>query len=134
MAQNRRNDVMFNPRMGAFNVKQFLSFIQADAYEPLTVQAITMSMSDDVSGAKALAEYAVGSGMDFATNRAREALTGILKGGQLRPGQLFQLMEDQQIYLQESVTDDDFVNKFASMSKLNYMATYGEGFWADHWE
>ncbi|KAK1737494.1 hypothetical protein QTG54_011780 [Skeletonema marinoi] len=39
VAQNRRNDVVFSPRIGSFVVKQFLSFIQADGYEPLTVQA-----------------------------------------------------------------------------------------------
>ena len=30
VAQNRRNDVTLHPRIGAFCVKQFLSFIQAD--------------------------------------------------------------------------------------------------------
>lgn len=37
VVQNRRDDVFFNPRIGSFNVRMFLSFIQADGYEPLSV-------------------------------------------------------------------------------------------------
>ncbi|GMI40150.1 hypothetical protein TeGR_g3030 [Tetraparma gracilis] len=133
VAQNRRNDVMFNPRMGAFNVRQFLSFIQADGYEPLTVQAVTFAVEDEKACAD-LAEFAVGSGDDFDTGRAREALTNILKGGQLRPGQLFQLMEDQDIPLQKTVSKQEFVDRFATVATQNFMAVYGDGFWADHWE
>jgi hypothetical protein len=43
VAQNRRNDVIFTPRMGSFVIRQFLSYIQADGYEPLTVEAVVSS-------------------------------------------------------------------------------------------
>jgi hypothetical protein len=46
VAQNRRDDVTFQPKMGAFDVKQFLSFIQADGYEPLTVEAVVYMFED----------------------------------------------------------------------------------------
>jgi len=131
VAQNRRMDVMFNPRMGAFDVKQFLSFIQADGYEPLTVEAVTFTISDDET-ASALAEWAVGEGDGF--KGPREALASIFKGGAVRPGQLFQLMEDQEIKLHPTVGRQEFIDKFAASSTMAYSATFGDGYWADHWE
>jgi hypothetical protein len=47
IAQNRRNDVTFLPRMGSFDVQMFLSYIQADGYEPLTVEAIAYIIHDE---------------------------------------------------------------------------------------
>merc|ERR1719487_1214317 len=35
--QNRRSDVHFSPYVADFNVRMFLSFVQADGYNPLTV-------------------------------------------------------------------------------------------------
>lgn len=46
VAQNRRNDVSFTPRVGSFDIQMFLSYIQADGYEPLTVEAVTYNMDD----------------------------------------------------------------------------------------
>ena len=46
VAQNRRDDVTFLPRMGAYDVKVFLSYIQADGYEPLTVEAVAYMFED----------------------------------------------------------------------------------------
>lgn len=131
VAQNRRMDVMFNPRMGAFDVKQFLSFIQADGYEPLTVEAVTFKIEDNAK-ASAVAEWAVGEGDGF--KGPREALIGILTGGSLRPGQLFQLMEDQEINLHPHVKREAFIDRFAASSTMAYSATFGDGYWADHWE
>ena len=59
VAQNRRNDVIINPRVGSFNVKQFLSFIQADGYNPLSVEAVVFTI-DDKNVCNQLAESAVG--------------------------------------------------------------------------
>jgi hypothetical protein len=52
--------VFFNPRIGAFNVKVFLSYIQADGYNPLTVEA-TVFMIHDRQQCDRLATLAVGS-------------------------------------------------------------------------
>lgn len=56
VAQNRRNDVSFSPRIGSFDVQEFLSFIQADGYEPLTVEAVVYLMHDESAAAKVSAE------------------------------------------------------------------------------
>ena len=39
--QNRRNDLFFEPKVKDFNIKQFLSFIQADGNNPLNIQGLT---------------------------------------------------------------------------------------------
>jgi hypothetical protein len=52
--------VFFNPRIGAFNVKVFLSYIQADGYNPLTVEA-TVIMFHDRQQCDRLATLVVGS-------------------------------------------------------------------------
>ncbi len=45
--QNRRNDVFFNPRVGDFNVRMFMSLIQADGYNPLVTQGSTFTLTPD---------------------------------------------------------------------------------------
>lgn len=47
IAQNRRDDVTFMPRLGAYDVKMFLSYIQADGYEPLTVEAVAYMFEEN---------------------------------------------------------------------------------------
>jgi hypothetical protein len=42
--------------MGSFDVQQFLSFIQADGYEPLTVEAVVYNYADKDKAAKAAAD------------------------------------------------------------------------------
>lgn len=37
VSQNRRSDVVHTPRVGDFDVRMFLSLVQADGYNPLTV-------------------------------------------------------------------------------------------------
>ena len=56
VAQNRRNDVSFSPRIGSFDVQQFLSFIQADGYEPLTVEAVVYLMHNEALASKLATE------------------------------------------------------------------------------
>ena len=53
VAQNRRDDVVFTPRMGSFDIQQFLSFIQADGYEPLTVEAVVYLYDNEKKASKA---------------------------------------------------------------------------------
>lgn len=42
--------------MGSFDVQQFLSFIQADGYEPLTVEAVVYVYSEPEAAAEAAAK------------------------------------------------------------------------------
>ncbi|VEU35779.1 unnamed protein product [Pseudo-nitzschia multistriata] len=125
IAQNRRNDVTFFPRMGGFDVKQFLSFIQADGYEPLTVEAQVYVFSDHEKADEIAREVTVDA-------KSAKVLGEILKGGQFRPGQLFQLADQLNI----NRIDDDklFLNTIMAASEDHAMALFGQGYWADHWD
>ena len=122
--QNRRSDVFFNPRIGSFNVKTFLSFIQADGYEPLTVEAIAFSI-EDIDTCRRIGAAAVGEADGHRAQR--EALTGILNSGPFRPGQIFLLLEQQGIEL--IISQQEFIDMVASAAKTYPMAVYTTGFW-----
>jgi len=126
--QNRRCDVFFNPRIGAFDVKNFLSFIQADGYEPLTVEANVYVIKEEVS-CQLVAANAVGHAEGHRAQR--ELLANILCSGAFRPGKLFQLMEEHNIEL--IMSSADFVRDVTAAATEFSMAKYETGYWADHW-
>ena len=125
VAQNRRNDVVFSPRIGAFVVKQFLSFIQADGYEPLTVEAVAYLINDPNQAARVAGQIAKGK-------KSAEIITAIIGGGTFRPGQLFTLFE--QIGVNLTVSNQRAIDEIMAISHETPMAVYGSGYWADHWE
>ena len=47
VSQNRRLDVLLSPFVGDFNVRMFLSFVQADGYNPLTVASTNFKVPED---------------------------------------------------------------------------------------
>lgn len=128
IAQNRRNDVVFNPKIGSFNIRMFLSFIQADGYEPHSVESIVFSI-DDKKLCDDIATKAVGRADGHRAQR--EALSRILNSGPFRPGQLFELMAQQNMFL--TVTRQSFIDMVARASISHPFAVYKEGYWADHW-
>lgn len=127
IAQNRRDDVTFLPRLGAYDVKMFLAYIQADGYEPLTVEAVGY-MFDDRDVALKLAKSVTVDDDDSA-----EVLTDILMGGgTFRPGQIFELVDQLEINI--TCSNEDFLNTIVAGSIDRPMAVYGQGYWADHWD
>jgi hypothetical protein len=128
VVQNRRNDVIFNPRIGSFNVKTFLSFIQPNGYEPLSVEAVAFSIKDQ-SICDQIAINAVGHADGHRAQR--ESLSHVLCSGPFRPGQLFLLMEQQSIFLM--ISRQEFIDQVAAAATSSPMAVYQTGFWADHW-
>mmetsp|Transcript_18699 Transcript_18699/g.40489 ORF Transcript_18699/g.40489 Transcript_18699/m.40489 type:complete len:1240 (+) Transcript_18699:182-3901(+) len=125
VAQNRRNDVVFSPRIGAFVVKQFLSFIQADGYEPLTVEAQAYLVQDSSQGARVAAHIS-------SDANSAKIIGEIISGGAFRPGQLFTLFE--QIGVELTVSNQQAIDEIMAISTETPMAVYGSGYWADHWE
>ena len=47
VSQNRRSDVAYTPAVGDFDLRMFLSFVQADGYNPLTVASTLFKVPDD---------------------------------------------------------------------------------------
>eukprot|EP00555_Chaetoceros_dichaeta_P003014 CAMPEP_0198248510 /NCGR_PEP_ID=MMETSP1447-20131203/259_1 /TAXON_ID=420782 /ORGANISM="Chaetoceros dichaeta, Strain CCMP1751" /LENGTH=1219 /DNA_ID=CAMNT_0043932919 /DNA_START=97 /DNA_END=3756 /DNA_ORIENTATION=+ len=125
VAQNRRDDVTFTPRIGSFDVQMFLSFIQADAYEPLTVEAVTFTVKDPAVGATIASECT-------SDTTSATTLTNVLNGGPFRPGQLLALIEELNIVLK--VPQSVFLDRAVAASEDLSMATFGQGYWGDHWD
>ena len=128
MVQSRRNDVFFNPRIGSFNVKTFLSFIQADGYEPLKVESILFKI-DSIDDCIDIATQAVGEADGHRAQRT--ALTNILHSGMFRPGQLLHDMMQQNIDL--VISRQEFIDIVTAVAKAYPTASFASGYWADHW-
>ena len=125
VAQNRRDDVTFTPRIGSFDVQMFLSFIQADGYEPLTVEAVVYYIKDPNAAAQIASECT-------ADVKSAEVLTNILNGGAFRPGQLFKLLDQLEVNITSS--NEVFIDRIVGVSEDLAMATFGQGYWGDHWD
>mmetsp|Transcript_30803 Transcript_30803/g.62055 ORF Transcript_30803/g.62055 Transcript_30803/m.62055 type:complete len:1240 (-) Transcript_30803:856-4575(-) len=124
VAQNRRNDVVFSPRIGSFVVKQFLSFIQADGYEPLTVQAYAYQIENHNEASRVASL--------ISSEESTSTVIAILSGGIFRPGQLFSLFDELDVTLK--VSKQRAIDEIMAIATESPMALYGSGYWADHWE
>jgi hypothetical protein len=106
-------------------VKQFLSYIQADGYEPLTVEAVVYVFSDPASAEAVAAQVTT-------DDSSAKVLGEILKGGPFRPGQLFELCD--QLKINRTEVNEEFINPIIAAAEDRAMAVYGGGYWADHWD
>ena len=85
VSQNRRMDVFHTPAVADFNVRMFLSYVQADAYNPLTVASTNFKIPSDK-----LAELLAAIGIidTEGSGKATQAVKNILSKP-FRPGQFF---------------------------------------------
>ncbi len=114
--QNRRNDVFFVPQAGEFNIRLFLSLIQADGYNPLVVQGTTFTLS-----AEARERLLPLAGKT-------EALASTLQG-HFTPGRLLAAARKAAL----TVPFSDFLEQVFAQAEQHINATHGEGYWVDHW-
>lgn len=123
MNQNRRNDVFFHPRVGSFNIKMFYSLIQADGYNPLSVQGTSFEI---LPGAEAgLAEWIATAAGDHQEELIK------LCAARFTPGRLINYIADHNVTLK--VGEQEFLSGVLALSQQNIEAAFGEGFWSDHW-
>jgi hypothetical protein len=85
VSQNRRLDVFHTPQVGDFNVRLFLSFVQADAYNPLTVASTNFKIPADKLDDLILSIGIIDSD---GNGRPISAVKSLLSKA-FRPGQLF---------------------------------------------
>ncbi|MEI5907488.1 cellobiose phosphorylase [Bacillus spongiae] len=121
--QNRRNDIYFNPKVGSFNTKMFMSFIQADGYNPLSVKGCSFEIQgkNDDQLDKILTQHFASHQKEFKALLA-ETFT---------PGKLISFLTDNQIQLKAE--PNQIVSEVMKISKQNFEASFGEGYWIDHW-
>ncbi|OZM58070.1 cellobiose phosphorylase [Lottiidibacillus patelloidae] len=121
--QNRRNDIYFNPKVGRFNVKMFMSLIQADGYNPLSVEGCSFTIkNDNKASVKDLLERYV--------NSHKQELEKLLQG-KFTPGKIVNYLTNENVDL--SISEDEFLVEVLKLSEQNIEASFGEGFWVDHW-
>lgn len=126
--QNRRNDVMHVPIMGDFNVRNFLSFVQADGYNPLTVAGTNFRLAAN-KAASVVSKCAIPHEETDSPAKLRLLLTT-----SFRIGDLFTNMQSQKISI--GISRDDFLELIMSSAQQDFAAQYAPmqgGFWADHW-
>ncbi len=116
--QNRRCDVLFEPKVGDFNILAFMGLIQPDGYNPLIINGCQFTVSADKQAPiLALLEQPA----KLAPHLAKP----------FTPGQLLKIIADQQLGL--TVSLPDFIATVLVQAEQQFKATFGEGFWVDHW-
>jgi hypothetical protein len=121
--QNRRNDVFLHPETGDYNIKLFMSLIQADGYNPLVVKGASFEITDQSDWAW-LEEL-------VTDQKDAELVKKKLMGTTYTPGDLLQTISDTGIELTLSLPD--FLKNVLTRSSQNIEAEFGEGYWMDHW-
>lgn len=120
--QNRRSEVWFHPRVGDFNIRMFMSLIQADGYNPLVVKGCSFVVKAAAALAGLLARVRE-DGRDAAAQLLSKPFT---------PGELLHELLHRQIPLLDR-TPDEFLAEALRSSELQFEAEFGEGYWIDHW-
>jgi hypothetical protein len=123
MNQNRRNDVFFNPKVGTFNIKMFFSLMQADGYNPLSVQGCSFKVrSGNESKLEEWIRTAVADHHEELVAMCSEKFT---------PGQIINYLADHAVHL--NVSEELLLSGVLALAQQNIEAGFGEGFWSDHW-
>ncbi|MFZ9782430.1 MAG: hypothetical protein ACO3C8_04340, partial [Bacilli bacterium] len=104
--QNRRNDVYFHPQVAKTTIAQFASFLQADGYNPLSIEGIMFTFTGKLEGYP-------------------QAMQTLLKG-EFTPGQVANLAGRLKLPVMETV------RSIIRLSHYQFKATFGEGYWGDH--
>lgn len=116
--QNRRSDVLFDPGTGDRNIRMFFNLLQADGYNPLVVEAISFTVPAEKRPAlvRLLPE-------GFRVEAEK------LLSGAFTPGELAMAAEDWF----GADRADPFFAAVLEASDSGLSASFGEGYWSDHW-
>ncbi|WP_008826269.1 hypothetical protein [Haloplasma contractile] len=119
--QNRRNDGLFNPEVGTYNIKTFMSLIQMDGYNPLSVEGSSFNLK-------------AGSDVEELVNKCfnshQDDVKNILKNN-FTPGRIINYIYNNNVDLK--VDEETMLEEVFSQSEQNIEASFGEGYWIDHW-
>ncbi|MGG6314278.1 cellobiose phosphorylase [Paenibacillus macerans] len=122
--QNRRSDVYFNPRVGTFNIRTFFSLIQADGYNPLGVEGTSFRVPGERAAELAALLEKV------APAEHREELAKLCRD-KFTPGKIISFANGRG--MASSVDDNALLTGILSLSEQQIEASFGEGYWSDHW-
>ncbi|WP_040978143.1 hypothetical protein [Oceanobacillus jeddahense] len=117
--QNRRLDVIFNPKLKDYNIKHFVNLLQLDGYNPLFIKEV---------------QYKLNNNMDFSKyglSKAQNKKLSELFRESFAPGDILKFVQDHSISL--AISFETFLTEILSNSEESLEAEHGEGFWIDHW-
>ncbi|MEZ0396338.1 MAG: cellobiose phosphorylase [Anaerolineales bacterium] len=114
--QNRRNDVFFLPEAGEFNIRLFMSLIQADGYNPLVVEGTSFYLPPERAA-------------QMLRRLGKSAVLENLLSRSFTPGQLFAAALQADL----KCAPQDFLEQILASAEQQVEAEHGEGFWTDHW-
>lgn len=120
VCQNRRLDSFMNKDVKDFNIKHFASLIQLDGYNPLAINGILYEIADDVNLEKMIEEI-----FDNSKDKLLE-----LFSQPFTPGTIVNFVERNKI--KSPLQVQEYLARIIENSKPSIQATFGEGFWIDH--
>jgi hypothetical protein len=126
VTQNRRVDVSLVPEVFDFNVRQFLSFIQADGYNPLTVATANFNVPQEKI------ENLTSHVCCIADDR-RPTLGDALRNP-FRVGDLFAFLASAGVTFESTAHKEKFINEIVAEADQTAAGLFAQNaFWADHW-
>ena len=130
--QNRRNDVMIHPTVGDFNIRMFLSFVQADGYNPLQVATTNFKVPADRVDALVL-ELGIIESYDESAGGRVGSMAENMKKLLLKPFRIGQLFKDMKTADISFKTErNDFLTKVMVAAEQASAAAYMQnGYWCD---
>ena len=118
--QNRRNDVVFNSYVGDYNIKTFMSLIQIDGYNPLSVRGSTFSIKENIDIDQIISQLVSSHHDEFKK----------LLSMRFTPGKIINFITNHQVGTKCS--DQEILKIVLSQSVQHIEASFGEGYWVDH--
>jgi len=118
--QNRRNDVVMNPRVGDFNIWMFYNLVQADGYNPLSIKGTIFTIEDQQLGTLIKDLQTLGLNQGHMAS-----LEDFLKEG-FTPGTLMTKLDSLQI------EEHKIFQAILKAASQDIDVAFGEGFWSDH--
>lgn len=118
--QNRRLDVLFEPRVEDHTIRQFMNLIQLDGYNPLSIKTVKFTLGNHYFNFQ---KYGL-------TTTQGDVLKKVCLEG-FTPGNIKGFILDEDINLNTSF--ESFLTDLLSESEETLEAEHGEGFWIDHW-
>ncbi|MBI5873955.1 MAG: hypothetical protein HZB36_07465 [Candidatus Omnitrophica bacterium] len=120
--QNRRSDLFFNPLVADKNIREFMDLIQLDGYNPLIFKGERFVIAEKDFHESGLSGF-------FHEKDAKKIARMLAKPFAI--GEVLGYIEENGVFLLFPLAD--LVKKLLVMAKGSVEASFGEGYWSDHW-